>query len=221
MTDSKHPLPEGSAPADASAPEVPEGTTRREFIATATVGSALLLEACRHAPPPVEGTPPGTPGTVPSELEVSLKVNGQPQTLKVDPRTSLLDALRERMGLTGTKKGCDHGQCGACTVMVNGRRELSCLSLAVMHQGAEVGTVEGLAQGDTLHPLQQAFIEQDAFQCGYCTPGQLMSAVGLMSEPCGAADDDVREAMSGNLCRCSAYPNIIAAIQKVRRLPKL
>ncbi|MBN1203563.1 MAG: (2Fe-2S)-binding protein [Myxococcaceae bacterium] len=217
MTDSKQPLSDGSAPAEASSPEAPEGTTRREFIATATVGSALLLEACRHAPP-VEGPPPGT---APAELEVTFKVNGQLQTLKVDPRTSLLDALRERLGLTGTKKGCDHGQCGACTVLVDGRRELSCLSLAVMHQGAEVSTVEGLAQGDTLHPLQQAFIEQDALQCGYCTSGQLMSAVGLMSEPCGASDDDVREAMSGNLCRCSAYPNIIAAIQQVRRLPKL
>jgi xanthine dehydrogenase YagT iron-sulfur-binding subunit len=153
-------------------------------------------------------------------VEVSLTINGQPRTLKVDPRTSLLDALRERMELTGTKKGCDHGQCGACTVLVNGRRELSCLSLAVMNQGAEVRTVEGLAQGEALHPMQEAFITCDALQCGYCTPGQIMSAVGLMSEPCGPADDDVREAMSGNICRCSAYPNIIAAIQQVRRLPK-
>lgn len=218
MTDPKQPLP--AAPA-APAPDMPEaldGSTRREFLVTATVGSALVLEACRHSPP-IEGTPPA--GPAPAELEVSFKVNGQAQTLKVDPRASLLDTLRERMGLTGTKKGCDHGQCGACTVVVNGRRELSCLSLAVMHQGDEVQTVEGLANGDTLHPMQQAFLEKDAFQCGYCTPGQLMSAMGLMNEPCGASDADVREAMSGNLCRCSAYPNIIAAIQQVRRLPKL
>ncbi|MDY7225669.1 (2Fe-2S)-binding protein [Hyalangium rubrum] len=218
MTDPKQSLPDAPATQAVDANEALGGSTRREFLVTATVGSALLAEACRHAPP-VEDIPPGAPP--PSELEVTLKVNGQAQTVKVDPRTSLLDALRERMGLTGTKKGCDHGQCGACTVMVDGRRELSCLTLAVMQQGAEVLTVEGLAKGDTLHPLQQAFLEKDAFQCGYCTPGQLMSAVGLMSEPCGAADADVREAMSGNLCRCSAYPNIIAAIQQVRRTPKL
>jgi xanthine dehydrogenase YagT iron-sulfur-binding subunit len=153
-------------------------------------------------------------------VEVSFTLNGQPRTVAVDPRTSLLDALRERLHFTGTKKGCDHGQCGACTVLVNGRRELSCLSLAVMQQGAEVRTIEGLAQGDTLHPLQESFVQCDALQCGYCTPGQIMSAAGLLSEPCGPSDNDVREAMSGNLCRCSAYPNIIAAIQQVRRLPK-
>ena len=161
---------------------------------------------------------------------MSFKVNGQLQTVKVDPRTSLLDALRERLGLTGTKKGCDHGQCGACTVMVDGRRELSCLSLAVMHQGAEVGTVEGLAQGDTLHPLQQAFIEHDGFQCGYCTPGQIMSTLAVLEEikagipshvtaDLNAApvltDVELRERLSGNLCRCAAYPNMIAAIRSV------
>ncbi|MDC0709979.1 (2Fe-2S)-binding protein [Stigmatella sp. ncwal1] len=217
MTHPKQPLPDEQASTDEQASDVSTGSTRREFIATATVGSALLLEACRHTSPAAEGP---ERLTVPSELEISLQVNGQPQMLKVDPRTSLLDALRERMGLTGTKKGCDHGQCGACTVLVDGRRELSCLSLAVMQQGAKIQTVEGLAEGDTLHPLQQSFIEQDALQCGYCTPGQIMSAAGLLSEPCGASDADVREAMSGNLCRCSAYPNIIAAIQQVRRLPK-
>jgi xanthine dehydrogenase YagT iron-sulfur-binding subunit len=220
MTHPKQPLPAGPANPEGQPEEAPGGSTRREFIATATVGSALLLEACRHTP---EGPSAGGGETLPaapSELEVSLHVNGQEKMLKVDPRTSLLDALRERMGLTGTKKGCDHGQCGACTVLVDGRRELSCLSLAVMQQGTKIQTVEGLAEGDTLHPLQQAFIEQDAFQCGYCTPGQIMSAAGLLKEPCGAADADVREAMSGNLCRCSAYPNIIAAIQQVRRLPK-
>jgi xanthine dehydrogenase YagT iron-sulfur-binding subunit len=225
MTDPKQLPPDEPVALEAHSDEAP-GTTRREFIVTATVGSALLLEACGHVAPTTEGTQAPAPtastpaAAPPSELEVTLKVNGQPRTLKVDPRTSLLDALRERMQLTGTKKGCDHGQCGACTVLVDGRRELSCLSLAVMHRGSEVQTVEGLAQGDTLHPLQQAFLENDAFQCGYCTPGQLMSAVGLMSEPCGPSDADVRECMSGNLCRCSAYPNIVAAIQQVRQLPK-
>ena len=224
MTDPNQTPPETPASPEAPPDESEGGATRRQFLATATVGSALLLEACSHAPvvetpaeapkPPVEVAPAHT------ELDITLTINGQQKTVKVDPRTSLLDALRERLHLTGTKKGCDHGQCGACTVLVDNRRELSCLSLAVMHQGATLQTVEGLAEGDTLHPLQQAFLEQDAFQCGYCTPGQLMSAAGLLKEPCGASDNDVREAMSGNICRCSAYPNIIAAIQQVRRLPK-
>ena len=221
MTDPKSLSPEVPTSPEAPASELPGGATRREFIATATtvtVGSALFLEACSHSPAGPELPSPSSPP--PSELEVSLTVNGQPRTVKVDPRTSLLDALRERMDLTGTKKGCDHGQCGACTVLVNGRRELSCLSLALMNQGAEVRTVEGLAQGETLHPMQEAFLTCDALQCGYCTPGQIMSAVGLMSEPCGTSDADVREAMSGNICRCSAYPNIVAAIQQVRRLPQ-
>ncbi|MBM7118773.1 (2Fe-2S)-binding protein [Archangium primigenium] len=225
MTDPKSLPPEDASRPEAPASDVPEGATRREFIATATtitVGGALLLEACGHtsaAPPPsAPGPTPGAPP--PGEMEVHLTVNGQPRALKVDPRTSLLDALRERMDLTGTKKGCDHGQCGACTVLVNGRRELSCLSLALMQEGAEVRTVEGLAQGETLHPMQEAFLTCDALQCGYCTPGQIMSAVGLLSEPCGTADADVREAMSGNICRCSAYPNIVAAIQQVRRQPQ-
>jgi xanthine dehydrogenase YagT iron-sulfur-binding subunit len=224
MTDTKHTPAEAQTPPEA--PHAQEGATRREFIATATtatLGGALLLEACSHAPSSPDAPPssdaPSTPSSA-GDVKVSLTVNGQPRTVAVDSRTSLLDALRERLHLTGTKKGCDHGQCGACTVLVNGRRELSCLSLAVMQQGAEVRTIEGLAQGDTLHPLQESFVQCDALQCGYCTPGQIMSAAGLLSEPCGPADNDVREAMSGNLCRCSAYPNIIAAIQQVRRLPK-
>jgi xanthine dehydrogenase YagT iron-sulfur-binding subunit len=134
----------------------------------------------------------------------------------LDPRTTLLDALREHLRLTGAKKGCDHGQCGACTVHMNGRRVLSCLTLAVAAQGKEITTIEGLAHGDVLHPVQQAFLDRDGFQCGYCTPGQIMSAVALLREPCGPNDDDVRECMSGNLCRCGAYPNIVAAIQDVR-----
>jgi xanthine dehydrogenase YagT iron-sulfur-binding subunit len=150
------------------------------------------------------------------EAEVTLRVNGQPHTLSVDTRTSLLDLLREHLGLTGAKKGCDHGQCGACTVLLDGRRANACLALAVAHDGAEVVTVEGLADRDDLHPLQRAFIEHDAFQCGYCTPGQLCSAAGMLAEAQaeGAAVDAayIRERMSGNLCRCGAYVNIVAAI---------
>jgi xanthine dehydrogenase YagT iron-sulfur-binding subunit len=148
---------------------------------------------------------------------VALRINGVPGTLLLDNRTTLLDALRERLGLTGPKKGCDHGQCGACTVLVDGRRMNACLLLAVTLGGAEVTTVEGLADGDELHPLQQAFIEHDAFQCGYCTPGQLCSAVGMLRESAGEAldADVIRERMSGNLCRCGAYVNIVAAIAEV------
>jgi len=150
-------------------------------------------------------------------VSVRLKVNGNAQTLKVDSRTTLLDALRDHLQLTGTKKGCDHGQCGACTVHVNGRRVNSCLSLAAMHEGDEVTTLEGLGQPGNLHPMQQAFLEHDGYQCGYCTSGQIMSAVALMKEPCGPANADVKEAMSGNICRCGAYSNIVAAIQQVRK----
>jgi xanthine dehydrogenase YagT iron-sulfur-binding subunit len=148
---------------------------------------------------------------------ISLRVNGERVRLDVDVRATLLDVLREQLQLFGTKKGCDHGQCGACTLHINGRRVVSCLTLAVMHEGDEILTVEGLEREGMLHPVQQAFIEHDAFQCGYCTAGQIMSAAALLNEPCGASDDDVREQMSGNLCRCGAYPNIVAAIQSARR----
>jgi xanthine dehydrogenase YagT iron-sulfur-binding subunit len=147
---------------------------------------------------------------------VALHVNGAALRLDVDTRATLLDMLREQLHLCGTKKGCDHGQCGACTVHVNGRRVLSCLTLAVMHDGDDILTVEGLERDGVLHPVQEAFIEHDAFQCGYCTAGQIMSAAALLNEPCGPSDDDVREQMSGNLCRCGAYPNIVAAIQSTR-----
>jgi xanthine dehydrogenase YagT iron-sulfur-binding subunit len=147
---------------------------------------------------------------------VTLRVNGTAHQLQIEPRVALLDFLREHLGLTGTKKGCDHGQCGSCTVLVNGRRVLSCLSLAVMHEGDEITTIEGLADGGGLHPLQVAFLREDAFQCGYCTCGQIMSAVGLLAEPTAAGDAAVQEAMSGNLCRCGAYQRIVAAIQSVR-----
>ena len=167
---------------------------------------------------------------------MSLTVNGKPHTLELDSRTSLLDALREHLHLTGTKKGCDHGQCGACTVLVNGRRINSCLSLAVMHDDDDIITVEGLETPEGLHPLQAAFIEYDAFQCGYCTPGQLCSAVGMLAETQANApshvtadvaadqitlsDEEIRERMSGNICRCAAYPNIVAAIRHVAGEPQ-
>ena len=151
--------------------------------------------------------------------EIALRINGEEHRLDVDVRTTLLDLLRENVGLTGAKKGCDHGQCGACTILVDGRRANACLALAVAHDGAELVTVEGLAAGDDLHPLQAAFVEHDAFQCGYCTPGQLCSAVGMLAEAeaDGVALDaaEIRERMSGNLCRCGAYPNIVAAIVDV------
>ena len=155
------------------------------------------------------------PAPPPEALEVTLTLNGSRRTLHVAPWTSLLDALRLHLDLTGTKKGCDHGQCGACTVLVDGRRINSCLTLAVMTDGRSVTTIEGLAGGDTLHPLQEAFIEHDAFQCVYCTPGQICSAVGMLEEGHARTDDDIRELMSGNLCRCGAYPNIVAAIRQV------
>ncbi|MGJ4895534.1 MULTISPECIES: (2Fe-2S)-binding protein [unclassified Bradyrhizobium] len=150
----------------------------------------------------------------PAPLSVTLQINGQSHTLSVAPWTTLLDLLRNHLDLTGTKKGCDHGQCGACTVLIDGRRVLSCLTLAVMKDGAEITTIEGLAKGDELHPLQQAFIDHDAFQCGYCTPGQICSAAGLIAEGRAKTKDEIRELMSGNICRCGAYPNIVGAIEQ-------
>ena len=152
------------------------------------------------------------PIQVHDKIAVSLTVNGVERQLKVAPWTTLLDALRDHLDLTGTKKGCDHGQCGACTVLVDGRRINSCLTLAVMKDGAKVITIEGLAADGALHPLQQAFIDHDAFQCGYCTPGQICSAMGLIAEGKAKTADEIRELMSGNICRCGAYPNIVAAI---------
>jgi len=165
-----------------------------------------------------------------SRMQVSLTVNGQAETLELDPRVTLLDALREHLHLTGTKKGCDHGQCGACTVIVNGRRINSCLTLAVMHEGDKVTTIEGLGSPERLHPMQAAFVKHDGFQCGYCTPGQICSSVAMLGEikdgiPSHVTEDlnhvafsesEVRERMSGNICRCAAYPNIIAAIREVQ-----
>jgi xanthine dehydrogenase YagT iron-sulfur-binding subunit len=199
------------------------GWSRRHFVATvvaATLAIALTRRVARAEPI----TRPRAATTVGSGEAVKLRVNGRELSLDLEPRVTLLDALREYAGITGPKKGCDHGQCGACTVHVNGRRILSCLTFAVMQQGKEITTIEGLAAsagapGDALHPMQQAFIEHDGFQCGYCTSGQIMSAAAMVREAWGPADDDVREAMSGNICRCGAYPGIVAAIQTVRKNP--
>ena len=160
----------------------------------------------------------------PSELDadrctITLNINGQDRALTVEPRVTLLDALRERLLLTGTKKGCDHGQCGACTVHINGERTLACLTLAVMQQGQKITTIEGLAEGNALHPLQQAFIEHDGFQCGFCTPGQIMSAAALLREGHARTEDEIRELMSGNICRCGAYNGIVEAIAAIMEAP--
>ena len=192
--------------------------TRRKFIkqvagtsAAIAIGPNLLSAASLDQ---TEATRAAGPAT--GSVNVNLKINGKNYVLDVDPRVTLLDALRERLHLTGSKKGCDHGQCGACTVLVNGRRINSCLSLAVTHEGDEITTIEGLANGEELHPLQAAFIEHDGFQCGYCTPGQICSAAALLKENHANSDDEIREWMSGNICRCGAYPNILAAIKEAK-----
>lgn len=190
------------------------GWSRRNFLAT-TMMSTASLTLLDHgnamaATEPVEKNPR-------APLSLDLRVNGKPHPLSLDVRTTLLDALREHIGLTGTKKGCDHGQCGACTVLLDGQRVLSCLTLAVSAQGRDIATIEGLAGADgALHPMQQAFIDHDAFQCGYCTPGQIMSAVACVKEGHAEIDADIREYMSGNLCRCAAYPNIVDAIKQAK-----
>src|SRR5438067_6721029 len=190
--------------------------TRREFVkVTATAGAAVALSGCAsrvlsHNPAPLTDFGSAAPG----EIDVTLRVNGETHRLTLEPRVTLLEALRENLALTGTKKGCDHGQCGACTVLVNGQRINSCLAFAAMHDGADITTVEGLARGSQLHPLQAAFIKHDAFQCGFCTSGQLCSAAGLLREGHARTDADIRELMSGNLCRCGAYPGIVAAVRE-------
>ena len=191
------------------------GQTRRTFIGRAGAASAgMVLVTAMESD--VEASTEKAIGGGPNLMGVTLKVNGQEHRLQVDPRVTLLDALREHLGLTGSKKGCDHGQCGACTVLVDGRRVNSCLALAVAHDGDEITTIEGLAKGDELHPIQEAFIQCDGFQCGFCTPGQIMSAVALMKEGCPADDGGIREKMSGNICRCGAYNGILMAIRRVR-----
>jgi xanthine dehydrogenase YagT iron-sulfur-binding subunit len=186
------------------------GFNRRKFI-TGAAGTAIVPLAVRAAGAAV--SPPATQD-VSLPVKATLRVNGGNKPLTIDARTSVLDALREHIGLTGTKKGCDHGQCGACTVLVEGRRVLSCLTLAVAAQDQQITTIEGLSKNGKLHPMQQAFIDQDAFQCGYCTPGQILSAVACVKEGHASNDDDIREYMSGNICRCAAYPNIVAAVKQ-------
>jgi xanthine dehydrogenase YagT iron-sulfur-binding subunit len=195
----------------------PTGISRRELIAGAAVAGAGLAASAvtskaigRSLGAPSASQPSGT-------VPVTLRINGRQYDLTIEPRVTLLDALRENLGLTGTKMGCDHGQCGACTVLIDGRRINSCLTLAVMHQGREITTIEGLARGDTLHPVQAAFVEFDGFQCGYCTPGQICSAVGLLNEGHASTPEEIREQMSGNICRCGAYPNIVKAVQQTMR----
>ena len=194
---------------------------RRQFLLTAGSAVAGVVATCTPArgntvtaaeTAEADVAAPDAEGAVP----IALRINGKDHSLRIDPRTTLLDCLRETVALTGTKKGCDHGQCGACTVHVNGRRVLSCLNFAVMHDGEEITTIEGLGTPDAMHPMQAAFFTHDAYQCGYCTSGQIMSAVALLKEPCGPDDAAVKELMSGNICRCGAYANIVAAIQQVR-----
>ena len=204
--------------------------SRRQVLEAGTAVGAIGIFGI-----PGEAVAQRASATPPVEVPLTLSVNGTDHALKLDPRTSLLDALREHLNLTGSKKGCDHGQCGACTVLVEGRRINSCLTLAVMHDGEAITTIEGLAQGDTLHPMQAAFLERDAFQCGYCTSGQICSAIGMLSEASDGrpsfvtadlaaarnslTDAEIRERMSGNICRCAAYPNIVAAIRDVAGAP--
>jgi xanthine dehydrogenase YagT iron-sulfur-binding subunit len=201
----------------------PPGPTRRKFLLTSGSSVAASLVA-GYVPALAKDTatesgsaPASAPPNIEGAVPITLRINGKEHSLRIDPRTTLLDCIRETVALTGTKKGCDHGQCGACTVHVNGRRVLSCLNLALMHDGEEITTIEGLGTPDALHPMQAAFVAYDGYQCGYCTSGQIMSAVALLKEPCGPDDASVKELMSGNICRCGAYPNIVEAIQQVRK----
>jgi xanthine dehydrogenase YagT iron-sulfur-binding subunit len=209
----------------------PGNWTRREFITTSTVvGGALIALQWLGEAESAEALPAAVGPEPVATVPVQLNVNGAEKTLQLDTRVTLLDALREHLHLTGTKKGCDHGQCGACTVIVNGRRINSCLTLAVMHRGDKVTTIEGLGEPGRLHPMQAAFVKHDGFQCGYCTPGQICSAVGMLEEirqgvpshvsadligPMKATQEEIRERMSGNICRCAAYSHIVAAIHEV------
>ena len=189
--------------------EEPEPNPQLQFgkSTAGSIAAALTEASAKSQMPSVESK---------DAIPVTLTVNGKAYDLRIDPRTTLLDCLREHLHLTGSKKGCDHGQCGACTVHVNGRRQLSCLSFAALHEGDAITTIEGIGEPQNMHPMQAAFVECDAYQCGYCTSGQIMSAVALLKEPCGPDDADVKECMSGNICRCGAYPNIVAAIQSLR-----
>jgi xanthine dehydrogenase YagT iron-sulfur-binding subunit len=201
----------------------PPSPTRRKFLLTS--GSSVAASLVAAYVPTLAKDVAGESGPAPTSagpsiegaVPITLRINGKEHALRIDPRTTLLDCIRETVTLTGTKKGCDHGQCGACTVHVNGKRVLSCLNLALMHDGEEITTVEGLGTPDAMHPMQASFLKCDAYQCGYCTSGQIMSAVALLKEPCGPDDASVKELMSGNICRCGAYANIVEAIQQVRK----
>jgi xanthine dehydrogenase YagT iron-sulfur-binding subunit len=220
LADDQKPTPDKEAQEGTAEQSLFGRVTRRSFLShlgaagIAATASPVLAASAVQEPPATDAAaeaPAG--GTVP----LTLRVNGKNRVLRIDPRTTLLDCLRENLNLPGTKKGCDHGQCGACTVHVNGQRVNSCLSFAVMHSADEITTIEGIGQPDHLHPMQAAFVEHDGYQCGYCTSGQIMSAVAVLGEPVGPSDEDVKQAMYGNICRCGAYPNIVAAVQAVRR----
>lgn len=189
----------------------PAGFNRRVLL-TGIAGTALVSPLVARTSGATANSSSTQDAALP--VDMTLRVNNRSNQLGLDARTTLLDALREHLGLTGSKKGCDHGQCGACTVLIDGRAVVSCLTLALAAQDHEIKTIEGLADGNKLHPMQQAFIDQDAFQCGYCTPGQIMSAIACIHEGHATNDDDIREYMSGNICRCAAYPNIVAAVKQ-------
>jgi len=202
---------------------LPPGPTRRKFLLTsgssvaASLVAAYVPASAKSAAGVIDSAPISAGPSIDGAVPITLRINGKDHKLNIDPRTTLLDCIRETVALTGTKKGCDHGQCGACTVHVNGRRVLSCLNLALMHDGEEITTVEGLGTPEAMHPMQASFLACDAYQCGYCTSGQIMSAVALLKEPCGPDAAAVKELMSGNICRCGAYANIVDAIQQVRK----
>ena len=203
--------------------ELPPSPTRRKFLLTsgssvaASLVAAYVPASAKSAAEVTDSALLSAGPNIEGAVPITLRINGKDHKLQIDPRTTLLDCIRETVALTGTKKGCDHGQCGACTVHVNGKRVLSCLNLALMHDGEEITTVEGLGTPDAMHPMQASFLACDAYQCGYCTSGQIMSAVALLKEPCGSDDAAVKELMSGNICRCGAYANIVTAIQQVRK----
>ena len=220
MADDQKPTPDKEAQEGTAEQSLFGRVTRRSFLShlgaagiAATASPVLAATATQEAPAADAAAEAPAAGTV----ALTLRVNGKNRILRIDPRTTLLDCLRENLNLPGTKKGCDHGQCGACTVHVNGQRVNSCLSFAVMHSADEITTIEGIGQPEHLHPMQAAFVEHDGYQCGYCTSGQIMSAVAVLGEPVGPSDEDVKQAMYGNICRCGAYPNIVAAVQAVRR----
>ena len=220
MADDQKPTPDKEAQEGTAEQSLFGRVTRRSFLShlgaagiAATASPVLAATAVQEPPAADAAAEAPAAGTIP----LTLRVNGKNRVLRIDPRTTLLDCLRENLNLPGTKKGCDHGQCGACTVHVNGQRVNSCLSFAVMHSADEITTIEGIGQPEHLHPMQAAFVEHDGYQCGYCTSGQIMSAVAVLGEIVGPSDEDVKQAMYGNICRCGAYPNIVAAVQAVRR----